>query len=104
MTGTVDGDVVIWDQQALGIEGGTRSRIRHAVKVMRLQRSAITYLGLHGDYLVSGGKNQVQFFDSLMRLVAWFDNTGEGTVTSVAFSLNTPIRNPAAENIDENNR
>lgn len=104
MTGTVDGDVVLWDQQMHGTQAGSRPRVRHAVKIMKLQRSSITYLGLHGDYLISGGQGQVQFFDSIMRLVAWFDNAGDGTVTSVSFSSNKPIRSLATSNIDENNR
>ena len=36
VTGTVDGDVVIWEEQGLGFDVGTRATDRQAVKVMRL--------------------------------------------------------------------
>lgn len=104
ITGTVDGDVVVWEEQGLGVEPGTRATDRQAIKVMKIQRSSVTYLGVESDYLVSGGKDQVQFFDSLMRLVAWFDDVGKGQVTSVSFSMAGTVRSNATKDLDDSNR
>ncbi|GMH38860.1 hypothetical protein BSKO_06758 [Bryopsis sp. KO-2023] len=92
VTGTVDGDVVLWEEQGLYADQGTRATDRHAVKVMRIQRGKVAYLGAEGGFLVSGGTTQVQFFDPLMRLVAWFDDVGDGLVTSVSFSTERPTK------------
>lgn len=104
VTGTVDGDLVVWEEQGLGVEPGTRATDRQAIKVIKIQRSSVTCLGVEGDYLVSGGKGQVQFFDPLMRLVAWFDDVGKGQVTSVSFSIAGTIKSNATKDLDDTNR
>jgi hypothetical protein len=54
LTATSDGDIVVWDEQGITAQMGTRATDRRAVKLMRIHTSAVTYLGTIGDYIVSG--------------------------------------------------
>jgi len=66
---------------------GTRASDRRAVKVMRLHEKAIPYLGTIGSFVVTGGADGlVRFYDSILRLVAWFEELRAGPVACVSFS------------------
>ena len=101
VTGTADGDLVVFDSGG-GAPGGAdrlerrgmRPGDRRAMKIIRVHHAAVTHLGTTGGarygagrpQLVSGGsEGNVRFFDQKLRLVAWFDGLEQGAVTSVAF-------------------
>ena len=87
LTGTEDGDVVVWDEQGISAEVGTKARDRKAVKIMRLHQQSILWLSTIGDFIATGGADGfVRFFDPMLRLVAWFENMAAGAVCSVSFS------------------
>ena len=54
LTATADGDLVVWDEQGITAQMGTRATDRLASKLMRIHTSAITVLTTIGDYIVSG--------------------------------------------------
>ena len=54
LTATADGDLVVWDEQGITAQMGTRATDRRASKLMRIHNSAITVLTTIGDYIVSG--------------------------------------------------
>lgn len=54
LTSTVDGDVVVWDEQGMSAQMGTRATDRRAIKVMRLHGAAIHHLSCIGDFVVTG--------------------------------------------------
>jgi hypothetical protein len=54
LTATSDGDLVVWDEQGITAQMGTRASDRRACKLMRIHPSAITVLTTIGDYIVSG--------------------------------------------------
>lgn len=54
LTSTVDGDIVVWDEQGQSAHMGTRATDRRAIKVMRLHGSAILHLSSIGDLVVTG--------------------------------------------------
>ena len=54
LTATADGDLVVWDEQGITAQMGTRATGRRASKLMRIHNSAITVLTTIGDYIVSG--------------------------------------------------
>ena len=84
LTATSDGDVVVWEDASIIHQ---RAGDRFASKVLRLHSQPIGVLAWHGDYLVTGAADGfVRFFDSKLRLVAWFEDMDAGGVTSVAFS------------------
>lgn len=94
ITGTVDGDAVVWDEQGVSAEVGTKATDRKAVKLMRVHSSAVSVLSTMGDFIVSGGADGfVRFFDPMLRLVAWFEHIDAGEITSISFSR-APMRLP----------
>lgn len=116
LTGTEDGDLVLWDAvhtddedalnsstllRATGNSSSTkqpqqRFPDRKAVKIVRLtggstdlpKRIALTFLADMDGYLVLGSSDgAVRFYDFDFRLVAWFEDMNAGAVTSVSFAL-----------------
>lgn len=72
MTGTVDGDVILWDEQTSPV--GRQAPGRRASKVVRIHNSPITFLSDCEQFVVSGGGDgYVRFYDPKLRLVAWFE-------------------------------
>jgi hypothetical protein len=55
LTSTSDGDVVVWDEQGMSAQMGTRATDRRAIKVMRLHGAAIHHLSCIGGFVVTGG-------------------------------------------------
>eukprot|EP00892_Ulva_mutabilis_P006792 jgi/Ulvmu1/4485/UM002_0210.1 len=91
ITGTQDGDAVIWDQQGISVEVGTRPTDRKAVKLMRLHNACLSFITSIGDFIVTGADDgHVRFFDPMLRLIAWFEHLGAGAVRSVSFSRARP--------------
>eukprot|EP00878_Enallax_costatus_P028053 GHUV01030257.1.p1 GENE.GHUV01030257.1~~GHUV01030257.1.p1 ORF type:complete len:640 (+),score=169.39 GHUV01030257.1:876-2795(+) len=87
LTSTPDGDVVVWDEQGQSAQMGTRATDRRAIKIMRLHGSAIHHLSTIGDFVVSGGADGlVRFFDSMLRMCAWFEQLDAGPVGCVSFA------------------
>jgi cilia- and flagella-associated protein 251 len=87
LTGTEDGDVIIWDEQGVSAEVGTKASDRKAVKLMRLHLQGISWLSTVGDFIASGSEDGfVRFFDPMLRLVAWFEHMQAGAICSVSFS------------------
>lgn len=75
MTGTSDGDIILWDELSSGSStGGFSSVSKRAAKIIRIHNSAITSLTVTDKFLVSGGADgYVRFFDGKLRLAAWFE-------------------------------
>lgn len=95
ITATQDGDVVVWDEQGISVEVGTRPTDRKAVKLMRLHNSRLSFISSIGDFIVTGADDgHVRFFDPMLRLIAWFEHISAGAVRTVSFSRARP-RMPA---------
>ncbi|GAB9468584.1 hypothetical protein Gpo141_00005900 [Globisporangium polare] len=112
LTGTEDGDLVLWDAvhgdeedelnsstmlraTGSGASGsGSRFPDRKAVKIVRLtggselqKKIALTFLADMDGYLILGSSDgAVRFYDFDFRLVAWFEDMNAGPVTSVSFA------------------
>jgi hypothetical protein len=87
----VDGDVVVWEQEGLSaaaaLQQGRDSFSRRPLKIIRLHGAAIRHLSCMGDFVVTGGADGlVRFFDSGMRLCAWFEGMNAGPITCVSFA------------------
>ena len=106
VTGTADGDLVVWMSGGLWMSEarGMRTGDRRGVKIVRAHaRGAVTYLGVSprgaaasGAFVVTGGSDgNVRFFDEDLRLVAWFDGLDAGSVTSVSFEKTARDGRPA---------
>eukprot|EP00698_Gefionella_okellyi_P011922 TRINITY_DN3180_c0_g1_i1.p1 TRINITY_DN3180_c0_g1~~TRINITY_DN3180_c0_g1_i1.p1 ORF type:complete len:925 (+),score=187.18 TRINITY_DN3180_c0_g1_i1:141-2915(+) len=85
LTGTVDGDVIVWDESAL--EEGSHDGDKRAVKVLHLHDSPITALTTVDKYIVTGSADGfVRFFDRKLRIVSWFEDIEAGGITSISFA------------------
>jgi cilia- and flagella-associated protein 251 len=83
VTGTVDGDVVVWDT----VEGQ-----RNATKLIRLGEGALTVVTIVRDQFLclAGEDGAVRFYDMHFRLEAWFEDMEAGAITSVSFARDDP--------------
>lgn len=97
LTGTEDGDLVLWDAVQTDSAEASSSSFpeRKAVKIVRLaggaepqRKVALTVVVDMDGYLVLGSSDgAVRFYDFDFRLVAWFEDMNAGPVTSVSFAL-----------------
>ncbi|EER14990.1 hypothetical protein Pmar_PMAR023313 [Perkinsus marinus ATCC 50983] len=93
-TGTVDGDVVIWDHSLIAGSDPTSARHRRAVKVIRLaaQGVSLTVLKVHDDFIVVGSSDgAVRFYDFNFKIKAWFEDISAGVVKSISFRAPKPV-------------
>lgn len=103
ITGTEDGDIVLWDH----VIGTDPTQIeRQAVKLVRISGTEgaggikINYLTEIDGYLAVGTQDgAVRFYDFDFRLVAWYEDLNAGPITSISFA-NTPV-NPELVNLNE---
>lgn len=94
-TGTVDGDVLLWDR--LKTDKISKDTDMMILKVVRVHNGGVTYLGTVGNYVVTGGlEGFVRFLDQKLRIVAWFEELNGGPVISVSFDRHINEDNIAA--------
>ncbi|CAM6102501.1 unnamed protein product [Calypogeia fissa] len=97
MTGTIDGDIVIWhelrneeeeyDVQDEQQKGSTEPRIMQAMKVVHLHKGAITGFVSLGRYIVTGDAHGfLRFYDHRLGLIGWLEELNSGGITSISFS------------------
>lgn len=120
LTGTEDGDLVLWDVVSADTEANSNSNEptgglfpdRKAVKIVRLGGSsehkkpaALTVLADMDGYLVLGSSDgAVRFFDFDFRLVAWFEDMNAGAVTSISFACADEDDSPTTHRNDDEDR
>ena len=72
-TGSLSGEIILWTplQPDPKVKGGV---LRRAAKIISIHNSPVYSLSFVGDYLVSGaGDGYIRFYDSQLRLRAWFE-------------------------------
>jgi len=87
-TGTVDGDVVIWDLSLI-VDGLSRPDERRAVKIICLcPEVSLNVVMVHTPFVVVGtADGAVRFYDYQFRVQAWFEDLSAGAVKSISFEL-----------------
>jgi len=86
-TGTVDGDVVIWDLSLI-VDGLSRPDERRAVKIIKLCPDvSLNVLQVHDKarVVVGASDGAVRFYDYQFRVQAWFEDLSAGAVKSISF-------------------
>jgi len=86
-TGTVDGDVVIWDLSLI-VDGLTRPDERRAVKIIKLCPDvSLNVLQVHerARVVIGASDGAVRFYDYQFRVQAWFEDLSAGAVKSISF-------------------
>ncbi|KAF4706208.1 hypothetical protein FOZ63_014983, partial [Perkinsus olseni] len=86
-TGTVDGDVLIWDYSLISDAGQSISRQRRAVKIIRLTPdTSLNVLKVHQEFVVVGSADgAVRFYDFGFKIQAWFEDLSAGAIKSISF-------------------
>ncbi len=88
ISGTVDGDIIVWDVSLLP-QPGARATDRHAVKKVRLFAPGVQVAQLQvlGPFVVAGTSDgAVRFYDHKLRILAWYEDLELGPITSVALT------------------
>eukprot|EP00929_Paragymnodinium_shiwhaense_P051431 TRINITY_DN25883_c0_g1_i1.p1 TRINITY_DN25883_c0_g1~~TRINITY_DN25883_c0_g1_i1.p1 ORF type:complete len:959 (-),score=271.03 TRINITY_DN25883_c0_g1_i1:60-2936(-) len=86
-TGTVDGDVVIWDLSLI-VDGLSRPDERRAVKIIKLcPEVSLNVLQVHekARVVIGASDGAVRFYDYQFRVQAWFEDLSAGSVKSISF-------------------
>lgn len=86
-TGTVDGDVVIWDHSLI-VDGLGRPDERRAVKIIKLCPDvSLNVLQVHekAGVVIGASDGMVRFYDNQFRVQAWFEDLSAGPVKSISF-------------------
>eukprot|EP00747_Dinoflagellata_sp_TGD_P162072 gnl/TRDRNA2_/TRDRNA2_179268_c0_seq1.p1 gnl/TRDRNA2_/TRDRNA2_179268_c0~~gnl/TRDRNA2_/TRDRNA2_179268_c0_seq1.p1 ORF type:complete len:1006 (+),score=189.41 gnl/TRDRNA2_/TRDRNA2_179268_c0_seq1:58-3075(+) len=90
-TGTVDGDVVIWDLSLI-VDGLSRPDERRAVKIIKLCPDvSLNVLQVHerARVVIGASDGAVRFYDYQFRVQAWFEDLSAGAVKSISFEKAT---------------
>ena len=89
MTGTVDGEIVVWSDRSLNnlfvpLEPYGK---KAAIKFVRLHNGRISSIQpVDGKYVVSAGEDGfIRVFDTQFRILAWFEKEKQGPILSVSF-------------------
>eukprot|EP00002_Diphylleia_rotans_P028882 TRINITY_DN5841_c0_g1_i6.p1 TRINITY_DN5841_c0_g1~~TRINITY_DN5841_c0_g1_i6.p1 ORF type:complete len:582 (+),score=99.26 TRINITY_DN5841_c0_g1_i6:82-1827(+) len=92
ITGTTDGDIVLWEEVRREGRSGLKSSDKRAVKIVRLHNCAVNCIAVTKRYIITGGTDgHVRFFDFQFRVVAWFEDLDAGSITSVSCAIPNPI-------------
>eukprot|EP00931_Biecheleriopsis_adriatica_P087095 TRINITY_DN61614_c0_g1_i1.p1 TRINITY_DN61614_c0_g1~~TRINITY_DN61614_c0_g1_i1.p1 ORF type:complete len:974 (-),score=211.56 TRINITY_DN61614_c0_g1_i1:77-2998(-) len=87
-TGTIDGDVVIWDLSLI-VDGLSRPDERRAVKIIKLcpEHVSLNVLQVHDKarVVIGTADGAVRFYDCQFRVQAWFEDLLAGSVKSISF-------------------
>ncbi|CAJ1410478.1 unnamed protein product [Effrenium voratum] len=87
-TGTIDGDVVIWDLSLI-VDGLSRPDERRAVKIIKLCPDvSLNVLQVHekpSRVVIGTADGAVRFYDYQFRVQAWFEDLLAGSVKSISF-------------------
>ena len=95
VTGTEDGDVLLWDQVLLPTLHA-RATDRCGIKLLRLHEGhAVTVVTIFDTFLVTAGSEGfVRFYDLKFRLLAWYEDLDMGPICALSF---TSPRAPRAD-------
>jgi WD40 repeat protein len=89
LSGTVDGDVVVWANKSLGNLSTSMGKGCYAtIKLLRLHNSAINCITTAAKkYILTGGEDGfVKVYDNQLRLLLWFEKLKAGPIMSITFS------------------
>ncbi|MBN3294386.1 CF251 protein, partial [Polypterus senegalus] len=89
LSATSAGNVVIWD--VVRMSAVFKPHNKKAIKLMHLQKEAITVLTLCDSYIVTGDvKGHIKFYDEQLRLINWFSRFNLASIHSICFSTEPP--------------
>ncbi|XP_074828873.1 cilia- and flagella-associated protein 251 isoform X4 [Natator depressus] len=102
LTATSGGKLVVWDAvcpPSMPASLCVKPQNRKAIKLMYVQKDALTVLTASDSYFVTCDvKGHIKFYDGQLQLVNWYSHFKLGPIQSISFSKNPP--SPASNNSD----
>ncbi|XP_016333156.1 WD repeat-containing protein 66-like [Sinocyclocheilus anshuiensis] len=88
-TATSAGNIVLWDKQTQSVS--RHPVVRKAVKLVPLQKEAITVLTLIDSFIVTGDVNgHIKFYDGNLKLINVYNEFSLDPIRSISFSKEKP--------------
>ncbi|KAG8597672.1 hypothetical protein GDO81_002353 [Engystomops pustulosus] len=95
LTATSAGKLVVWETTnppLIRTKSSIKPRNKKALKLMHLQKDAITVLTTHDRYYVTGDtRGHVKFYDQQLQLVNWYSHLNLTPIYSMSFSKCPPV-------------
>ncbi|XP_069820104.1 cilia- and flagella-associated protein 251 [Dendropsophus ebraccatus] len=95
LTATSAGKLVVWETTnppLIGTKSPIKPHNKKALKLMHLQKDAITVLTTHDRYYVTGDtRGHVKFYDQQLQLVNWYSHLNLTPIYSMSFSKCPPV-------------
>ncbi|KAG9487705.1 hypothetical protein GDO78_007480 [Eleutherodactylus coqui] len=95
LTATSAGKLVVWETTnppLIRTKSSIKQHNKKALKLMHLQKDAITVLTTHDRYYVTGDtRGHVKFYDQQLQLANWYSHLNVTTIHSISFSKCPPI-------------
>ncbi|XP_068100947.1 cilia- and flagella-associated protein 251 [Hyperolius riggenbachi] len=99
LTATSAGKLVVWETTyppSIRAKASIKPHNKKALKLMHLQKDAITVLTAHDRYYVTGdARGHVKFYDQQLQLINWYSHLDLTPIQSISFSKCPPV--PASE-------
>ncbi|XP_073482914.1 cilia- and flagella-associated protein 251 [Aquarana catesbeiana] len=100
LTATSAGKLVVWETMnpsSIRAKAFIKPHNKKALKLMHLQKDAITVLTAHDRYYVTGdSRGHVKFYDQQLQLLNWYSHLNLTPIRSISFSKSSPV--PASNN------
>ncbi|XP_044146425.1 cilia- and flagella-associated protein 251 [Bufo gargarizans] len=95
LTATSAGKLVVWETTnppLIRTKSPIKPHNKKALKLMHLQKDAITVLTTHDRYYVTGDtRGHVKFYDQQLQLVNWYSHLNLTPIHSMSFSKRPPM-------------
>ncbi|XP_048044242.1 cilia- and flagella-associated protein 251 isoform X2 [Megalobrama amblycephala] len=89
LTATSAGNIVLWDKQTESVS--CQPIVRKAIKLVPLQKEAITVLTLIDSFIVTGDVNgHIKFYDGNLKLINLYNELSLDPIKSISFSKEKP--------------
>ncbi|XP_075034087.1 cilia- and flagella-associated protein 251 isoform X2 [Mixophyes fleayi] len=90
LTATSAGKLVVWEttySPSIRAKSSIKPHNKKALKLMHLQKDAITVLTAHDRYYVTGdAQGHVKFYDQQLQLINWYSHLNLTSISSISFS------------------
>ncbi|XP_018118695.1 cilia- and flagella-associated protein 251 isoform X2 [Xenopus laevis] len=95
LTGTAAGKLVVWETShspSIKATSSIQPHKKKALKLMHLQKDAITVLSAHDRYFITGDvQGHIKFYDQRLQLVNWYSHLTLKPIRSISFSTCPPV-------------
>uniref|UniRef100_A0A8C5LN81 Cilia- and flagella-associated protein 251 n=1 Tax=Leptobrachium leishanense TaxID=445787 RepID=A0A8C5LN81_9ANUR len=95
LTGTSEGKLAVWETvvpKSVKAISSVKPHNKKALKLMHVQKDAITVLTVHDRYFVTGDvRGHVKFYDEQLELIHWYSDFNLAPIKSISLSKCAPV-------------